>query len=137
MGLAERRRIAAIKQDAETAKATFVKETGLTQVGFDFDINTLSEDEKLLDGYDYYKDYLMPQVTRIFKSIASDDLGKEAVAEKIKSIKIVNSSKSELEPGKKALELKNGELLITYGVSYSSSDMWYEDDLKSKIENLL
>jgi hypothetical protein len=137
MGLAERRRISAIKETIPTFQQEFQSVTGL-QVPIDFDVTSIPEDSGVLDGYDYYKDSLFPLVTRVFQSIAGDDLGKEAVNEKIKSIKMVNVSTDGNTPGTKDLLLNSdGELLIKYGITYYSGDVWSEDTLKEKIENML
>ncbi|MCU0353982.1 MAG: hypothetical protein MUD08_09655 [Cytophagales bacterium] len=137
MGLAERRRIATIKETAAAAQAEFKGATGL-DIPIAFEVESLPEDSGILDGYDYYKDYLTPMVTRIFQDIARDDLGKEAVKEKIKSIKIVNTSKDAQNVGTKSMDLNgSGELLLQYGIAYYGADIWYEDDLKSKIEAML
>jgi hypothetical protein len=117
MGLAERRRIAEIKDQLPVMQEQLKGIVGY-ELPFTFDTTTFPEDAKVLDGYDYYKDYGMPMALRIFKDIAKDELGKSAVKEK-------------------TLSLENGLLLVKYGF-YSYSDMvWGEDELKLKIENLL
>jgi hypothetical protein len=136
MGLAERRRIAAIKDTVTAAQAEFKAATGL-EIPFDFDTTTLPEDEGVLNGYDYYKEYAMPMIIRIFKDLTRDAMGKEAVLEKIKSIKILNTSTNADNSGEKAIALSGGELQIKYGFNYYNGNSWTEDDMKTKIENML
>ena len=136
MGLTERRRIADIKDQTTPAQAEIKAITGY-DLSLNFDTTTFPEDSVVLDGYDYYKDYAVPMILRIFKDITKDALGKTAAQEKIKSIKIINTSKKGDDPGTKELSLTNGELLISYGFYQYSDNVWGEDELKSKIENLL
>ena len=134
MGLAERRRIAEIKTTTTAQTETAKSELGLP---IDFDTTTLIEEAGVLDGYDYYKTYCVPMVINVFKEIMSDDMGKSAVKEKIKAVKIINTSKSTTEGGAKGLELKEGELIIKMGFYQYSDILWDEADLKTKIENML
>lgn len=136
MGLAERRRIATIKEEADTAQKLF-SSTISTEIPLLFDTTTLPEDAGVLDSYDYYKDYVIPAIIRIFKDLTKDELGKEAVKSTIKSIKIVNTSKNVDDSGKKSVALTDGELLVTFGFYRFSDAVWDENELRGKIENML
>ncbi len=136
MGLAERRRIATIKEEADTAQKLF-SSTINTEIPLLFDTTTLPEDAGVLDSYDYYKDYVIPAIIRIFKDLTKDELGKEAVKSTIKSIKIVNTSKNVDDSGKKSVALTDGELLVTFGFYRFSDAVWDENELRGKIENML
>lgn len=136
MGLEQRRKIAEIKETV----SGYQKEAQAAvefDLPFELDTTTFPEDEGVLSGYDYYKDYGMPMVVNILKEINKDSIGKEAFKAKIKSVKLVNTSKKGDDPGQKEVLLNGGELLIKYGFYQYSDMVWGEDELKSKIENLL
>ncbi len=136
MGLNERRRIAAIQEEVAQAPAELSKIIGF-ELPISFDVNTLPEDEGVLNSYDSYKEYALPMVIKIFGRICIDDLGKNAVKEKITTIKLINTSKNVDDTGEKSLTLENGELLIKMGFYYYSDKLWAEEELEKAIENLL
>jgi hypothetical protein len=136
MGLAERRRIATIKEETTIAQTQFNSIINV-EIPLTFDTTTLPEDMGVLDNYDYYKDYVIPAIIRIFKDLTKDDLGKEAVKSTIKSVKIINTSKNVDDSGEKSIALHEGELLIKFGFYRYSDAIWDENELKAKIENLL
>lgn len=136
MGLAERRKIAEIKETVSEYQNE-AKSAVDFDLKFDFDTTTLPEDNVVLSGYDYYKGYCMPMVVNIIKDINKDSIGKDAFKAKIKSVKIINTSTKGDDPGQKEVILKDGELLIKYGFYNYSDKVWGEDELKTEIENML
>ncbi len=136
MGLNERRRIAAIQEEFAQAPAELSKITGF-ELPIGFDVSTFPEDEGVLNSYDGYKNYGLPMVIRVFGKICTDDLGKEAVKEKITGVKLINTSKNVDDAGEKSLTLDNGELLIKMSFYHYSDKLWGEEELKKAIENLL
>ncbi len=136
MGLAERRRIAAIKDKYSTATKQLQDAIGF-ELPLSFDADTLPEDVAVLDSFDYYESYAIPMVINIFKDICRDDLGVEAVKAHIQSIHLVNTSQHGEDPGEKSLSLQDGKLLIKYGFYQYSDSLWGEDLLKKEIEALL
>ncbi len=136
MGLAERRRIAAITQEADQAAQTFEKNIGLG-ITLQLDTTTFPEETGVLDSYDYYKEYGLPAITRIFEDLTKDKLGKEAVQAHIKTVKVINTSKNGADAGEKAVTLANGELLIKFGFYNYSDKVWDENNLRQEIENLI
>ncbi len=136
MGLDERRRIAAIQEETSQTSNELSKLIGF-ELPIGFDTTTLPEDEGVLNSYDSYKEYALPLVIKVFGKICVDDLGKNAVKEKINTIKLINTSKNVDDAGEKSLTLENGELLIKMSFYYYSDKLWGEEELKNAIENLL
>ena len=138
MGLAERRRIAAIKQ-----KAAAIQPQVNVALGFDLpitlDVGSFPEDKDILDFYEWNEsEYGLPMILRIVKDICKDDIGKEAFTEKVQSIEVVNSSKSNDRPGLRSVELlPDGKLVIKYGFDRTNSDIWSEEPLRTTLENML
>ncbi|MEM9980945.1 MAG: hypothetical protein AAF734_00520 [Bacteroidota bacterium] len=136
MGLAERRRIAEIKGENATYQSEFNDVTGM-DIPIEIDASTFPENKVVLDGYKSYKAYGVPMVINIFKDVCKDNLGKEAVKEKIKSVRVVNTSKNGEDSGEMEVVLNDGELLIKYGFYQYSDKLWGETELKEKIEEML
>ena len=136
MGLAERRKIAEIKETVSEFQQQAHAVVGF-ELPFEFDTTTFPEDEKVLAGYEYYKDYGMPMMVNILKEINKDNIGKEAFKAKIKSVKLINTSKNGDDPGQKEVSLNEGELLVKYGFYNYSDKVWGEEELRTKIENML
>ncbi len=136
MGLNERRRIAAIQEESSQATSELSKIIGF-DLPISFDASTLPENEGVLNSYDSYKEYGLPMVIKIFSQICIDDLGKNAVKEKIAAIKLINTSKNVDDAGEKSLTIENGELLIKMSFYYYSDKLWGEEELRKAIENLL
>lgn len=136
MGLAERRRIAAIAEDIKQGQAKLDEVVGY-QIPLQCDLSKFPEDPVVLSGYESYKDYVFPLIGRVFADLCKDDLGRQAVKEKIASISVVNTSTSGDEGGKKSVSLNGRELVIEYGFYNYSDKVWDESQLLSSIENLL
>lgn len=136
MGLAERRRIAEIKATLPEFQQKMDALAGYS-LPFSFDTETLPEDPDVLSSYDFYKDYVMPGLLRIFEDILKDDLGKEAVKKTIQAIRVSNTSTNGDDSGSKGLVLKDGELHVTFGFYRYSDQIWDEAALKAEIEKML
>ena len=85
MGLAERRRIAAIAKDVEEAQAQ-MREVAGYDLPLQLQLETFPEIPEILDGYDSYKGYCLPAIVNVFRSLLSDDLGRQAVKERISEL---------------------------------------------------
>jgi hypothetical protein len=116
MGLAERRRIAAIGEDVKQAQVQLNEVVGYP-LPLHCDLGCFPEVPAVLDCYDAYKDYCFPMIIRIFQDVCRDDLGRQAVKDKISSVVVSNTSTGAEDPGTMAV--------------------WGEDPLRKAIENLL
>ena len=136
MGLAERRRIAAIAKDIEEAQAQ-LREVAGYDLPLQLELSTFPEIPEILDGYDSYKVYCLPMVVNIFRSLLGDDLGRQAVSERISAIQVKNTSTSAQDGGEMKVFLDGKDLVIHYGFYGWSDKVWGEDALRQAIENLL
>lgn len=138
MGLAERRRVAEIK-DQHTPR--FQSELNAAigfSLPFEIDVTTFPENKTVLDCYDYYYQSLGPAlVVTVFKSLCSDQLGKDAVQAKIKKIVFQNTASSPEAPGEKSVQIEGDTLFVREGFYGYSDKLFGESDLKSALEAAL
>jgi hypothetical protein len=136
MGLAERRQIARVDDGLEEVVADLRQHLGAA-IEMEIDKTSFPENKAVLDGYGYYKDYGFPMLARVLKRIACDDLGREAVNDKIRKVRLVNTGVDESNGGEKSVTLNDGVLTVNQGW-YSYSDKLYgEDTLVQQIEAML
>lgn len=138
MGLAERRRIATIK---DVHGPRFQNELNAAlgfEVPFMLDASSFPENNTVLDCYDYYFESYGPGlVVGVMKKICSDDIGRQAVKERLEKIVFQNTAKSPDEKGHKEVAL-DGKTLFIRESFYGYSDILFgEDDLRKAIEALL
>ncbi|MCA9796807.1 MAG: hypothetical protein KC910_33585 [Candidatus Eremiobacteraeota bacterium] len=136
MGLAERRKIQSAAEGLSDAQAELDKELGF-QLPVELQTSSFPEDKDVLYGYDSYKDYGFPMVCRVLKKVGCDDLGKEALREKVTRVAIVNTATDSSNGGEKSVELADGLLTIKLGWYSYSDKLFGEDEMREKIEALL
>lgn len=137
MGLAERRQIAKVDEGLEEVRAGLRQHLG-SEIELEIDRSSFPENKAVLDGYDYYKDYGFPMLARVLTRIACDDMGREAVNDKIKKVVVFNTGVDEGNGGEKSLTLADGVLTVKQGWHYSYSDKLFDEDtLVQQIESLL
>ncbi|WP_342374826.1 hypothetical protein NVS55_26300 [Myxococcus stipitatus] len=138
MGLAERRRIATIK---DTHAPRFQAELNAAigfELPFEIDIASFPENTTILDCYDYYYESYGPGlVVTVMKEICKDDMGKEAVKAKFNKIVFQNVAKSADDAGDKSVEIKDKTLFVRESF-YGYSDKLYGDsELQGALEQML
>ncbi|NTX16449.1 hypothetical protein FJV41_23465 [Myxococcus llanfairpwllgwyngyllgogerychwyrndrobwllllantysiliogogogochensis] len=138
MGLAERRRIATIKESHTPRFQSELNSSIGFSMPFEIDIASFPEDKTILDCYDsYYESYGPGLVAQAMKSICSDDLGREAVKSKFNKIIFQNVATSPDNPGDKNVELKDNTLFVRESFYGYSDKLFGEDELRTIIESLL
>lgn len=138
MGLAERRRVAAIASELAPKYQQEFKEAVGFDLPFEVAIDSLPADKTVLDCWDYYHESYGPGlVVKVFKDLCKDDLGKEAVQEKIEKVVFRNAAKSAEDPGDKSLALEGKTLVITASFYGYSDKLYGESDLLSQLEAML
>lgn len=138
MGLAERRRIAEIKDKHLPRFQQALTEAVGSELPFEIDISSFPEDPKVLDCYDYYYESYGPgMVVNVMKEVCVDQMGKDAVRAAIKKIVFQNVAKSSEAPGEKELKLENGTLIIRESFYGYSDKLFDPSELKKAIENML
>ncbi|TDH18509.1 hypothetical protein EXU57_23210 [Segetibacter sp. 3557_3] len=140
MGLAERRRIATIKQNAEALQAQ-VKDALGFNLPITLDMSSIPENNDVLYFYESqanYDAFNLPMILRVVKEICKDDIGREAFKAKVQNIELINTSKSNDEIGTKSVELQpDGKLAIKSGYNQYDPQLWGEEDLRTEVENML
>lgn len=116
MGLAERRASKAFQDERYPAIKQEIDAAAHKNVLIEVDWDSLAV-EDYAHGYDEYfpKVYFLP-LTEAFKSIAFDDMGREALASGLKKVIIRNSGSSEAT-------FQDGVLTLDYS-SISNVDYW-------------
>jgi hypothetical protein len=133
MGLAERRLIAKVDEGLEEEQGKLRSHLG-TDIEVSIDKATFPENPAVLEGYSYYKDYGFPMVVRALLRVACDDMGREAVNDKIKKVLILNTGTDENNGGEKSITLEDGLLTVKMGFYSYSDKLWGEDEMVKDIE---
>jgi hypothetical protein len=138
MGLAERRRIATIKEAHNPRFQSALRAAIGFDLPFEIDITTFPENVTVLDCYDYYFESYGPGlVVTVLKEVCVDELGKQALKAKVDKVVFQNSAKSAEEKGEKSVKIENRTLVVRESF-YGYSDLLFGDaDLKSAIESML
>lgn len=138
MGLAERRRIATIKDVHGPRFQLELNKAAGFELPLEIDLSTFPENATVLDCYDYYYESYGPGLLpKVFEQLCVDDLGKAAVQEKIKKVVFQNTAKSPEDPGDKSLELKDGTLYVRESFYGYSDKLFGDTDLRTALENML
>lgn len=138
MGLAERRRLAAIK---DTLAPRFQKEldeaVGYT-IPFELDISSFPDDAKVLDCWDwYFESYGPPLVINVLKGVCADALGRDAVKAKFDKVVFRNAARSGDDPGDKSIAIENRTLIVVESFYGYSDKLFGASDLQKAIEDML
>ena len=138
MGLAERRRIATIKDSHGPRFQSELNNAAGFELPFEIDVASFPENPTVLDCYDYYFESYGPGlVVSVFKDLCKDGLGKQAVQEKIKKVVFQNVAKSADEPSDKSVALEGTTLFVRESFYGYSDKLYGEDDLRKLLEGML
>ncbi len=138
MGLAERRRIATIKEQHAPRFQKEMKDAVGFDLPFEIDMASFPENDKVLDCYDYYYESYGPGlVVKVMKSVCADNLGRDAVKEKFDKVIFRNAAKSPDDAGDKGIGIDNRALIVTESFYGYSDKLFGEADLKKAIEDML
>jgi len=138
MGLAERRRIATIKDQHAPRFQKEMKDAVGFELPFEIDIASFPENDKVLDCYDYYYESYGPGlVVKVMQGVCADDLGRGAVKEKFDKVIFKNTAKSPEDAGDKGVGIENRALVVKESFYGYSDKLFGESDLKKAIEDML
>lgn len=138
MGLAERRRIAVIKDSHGPRFQAELNAAIGFELPFEIDVASFPENTTVLDCYDYYYESYGPGlVVAVFKDLCKDSMGKDAVNAKIKKIVFQNVAKSGDDASDKSVELQGTTLFVRESFYGYSDKLFGEADLRTLIENML
>lgn len=136
MGLAERRMIAKVDEGLEGVVSGLRSYLGY-DIELEIDKASFPENKAVMDGYEYYKEYGFPMMGRILTRIGVDDMGKEALKDRIRKVLVLNTGVDENDGGEKSLSLADGVLTVKQGWYGYSDKLFDEDALLQQIESLL
>jgi hypothetical protein len=138
MGLAERRRIAKIKDEHAPRFQRELNEAVSFELPFELDLASFPENTTILDCYDYYFESYGPGlVVKVMAGVCVDQLGRDAVKAKFDKIVFQNTAKSPEEKGELSVTIENRTLFVRESF-YGYSDLLFgEDTLKQKLESML
>jgi hypothetical protein len=130
MGLAEKRLAESIKVEKLPAFEAKLKDRAGYDIKVDIDWNTFT-------AYDEYPlsrlDIVFDDVESFVKKICSDDMGKEALKEKLNTIHFTNSENND----DVKLELKDNTLFLTVQLVQSSFNSQTDSQILNYVEPLL
>lgn len=130
MGLAEKRLAESIKTEKLPAFEAKLKERAGYDIKVDIDWNTFT-------AYDEYPlsrlDIVFDDVESFVKKICTDDMGKEALKDKMATIHLTNSENND----DVKMELKDDTLFLTVQLVQSSFNSQTDSQLANYVEALL
>ncbi len=130
MGLAEKRLAESIKVEKLPAFEAKLKERAGYDIKVDIDWNTFT-------AYDEYPlsrlEYVFDDVESFVKKICIDDMGKEALQDKMSTIHLTNSENND----DVKVELKEDTLFLTVQLAQSSFSYQTDSQIASYVESLL
>ncbi|KRB55644.1 hypothetical protein [Flavobacterium sp. Root186] len=130
MGLAEKRLAESIKVEKLPAFEAKLKERAGYDIKVDIDWNTFT-------AYDEYPlsrlDIVFDDVESFVKKICSDDMGKEALKDKLSTIRLTNSENND----DVKMELKDDTLFLTVQLVQSSFNSQTDSQIANYVETLL
>jgi hypothetical protein len=91
MGLAERRRLKQLREEIQPKRQQELQAATGSAVTLEVDWDSVGEETNALTRID---EYGFMRLIDAFKLICRDGLGREAVAEKIKAVRLINSTNS-------------------------------------------
>lgn len=130
MGLQEKRLAKEIQTEKLPAFETKIKEIAGYEINVDIDWDTFT-------AYDSYPlsrlDIVFDDIAGFLKKICADDMGKEALSESMKTIKLVNTDKSD----ELKMELADKVLLLKLQLAGSSFGAYTDSQMASYVEGQL
>lgn len=130
MGLAEKRLAEAIKTDSLPAFEKKLRDLSQYEIKVEVDWNSFtSYDTRPLSRLDVMFD----NVEYVVKKICSDDIGKEALKEKMTTVHLINTDDFD----KLKMELKDKTFFLTFQLAGESYGSLTNDQILTYLENLL
>jgi hypothetical protein len=140
MGLREKRALNTLKTEIVPKYQVLLDNAVGFHIELGIDWDSLPEREEPLDGLlrdDCASSFAL--VVEVMKAITIDDIGKNALHEKINSIVLINYNISGSDTGKRRVIIQDGRLEIHCGWGSYTSEIYdnYNNEFQHLIENLL
>ena len=129
MGLAEKRMLAQVRDDVAPKYQSELKDAAGTKITYDIDWDSFADNLTALENLE---DGCFKPMNEIFRKITSDQIGKDAVKDGIKTIRLTQ----ETDVNVARFSLLNGVLSMPWDwQGYAGS--FFPDSVREKIESLL
>ncbi len=137
MGLQERRVLQQIKEETERSEKELQSKVGINLSLTVDEASFPSDDIKVLNDFFIHKIYGLTSIIDAFGAICKDDIGKEAVADTIKHVQLINTAQRYEDLGTKKVEMEDGTLKIYVAFSGNTDSLYKPEPLAKEIESLL
>ncbi|MBH9579243.1 hypothetical protein [Inhella proteolytica] len=127
MGLQERRMIQTLQQETLPARSAEIAEICGQAVPYEVDWDSLGQDGQALNFVDNTACHRLNMALRV---ICLDEMGKQAVREGLKQVKLVNVATPEL----KQLRFANGVLEIHNAFAHGAQGMHSDGEIRAVLE---
>lgn len=123
MGLNERRKIKELQDTTIPERTAELKEISGGDIGYDIDWDSFSDD---LEGLNFLDNLSCHRTNMALRVICSDDMGKEAVQEGLKTIKLKNVAC----PADMAISFGNGVLEMHCAYAQKTDGMYSDNQIR-------
>ncbi|MEP7364862.1 MAG: hypothetical protein ABI972_16535 [Acidobacteriota bacterium] len=130
MGLNERRMIKELQDKTFPERVKEIEEICGKAIPYDVDWDSMADDAEALRFIDNISCHRLNMALRV---ICSDDMGKEAVRETLKTIKLKNVK----ETGDMKMEFSGGVLEMHCAYALGTTGMFRDDDIRKLLEKNL
>jgi hypothetical protein len=130
MGLNERRKIKELQDTVIPGRVKEIEEICGKAIAYDIDWNSLAEDA---GGLNFMDNVSCHRLNMALRMICIDDLGKEAVREGLKSIKLVNIP----DKAKKSLASDGGVLTMTCAYAQGLNGAFSDGEIRELLTKKL
>lgn len=123
MGLEERRKIKELQDITLPERTQELTEITGGAIAYDVDWESFADD---LEGLNFLDNLACHRINMALRVICSDDLGKEAVCESIKAIRLTNST----EMGDRSISLGEGVLELKYPFAMRTEAYYSDNEIR-------
>lgn len=123
MGLEERRKIKEIQDTVLPERTAELKEITGADIAYDIDWDSFANDK---EGLNFLDNLSCHRINMALRTICIDDLGKEAVRDTLKTIKLHNVH------SKEAMAIQFGEGVLEMSLNYAQGTNGYYSDIEIK-----
>jgi hypothetical protein len=126
MGLTERRKIKELQDTALPGRVAELKEITGGDIAYDIDWESFNDDAA---GLNFLDNLSCHRVNMALRVICSDELGKEAVQESLKSIKLVNVK----TPAEMSMTFGGGVLEMHLAYALGTNGYYSDNDIRATL----
>ena len=125
MGLAEKRKIKELQDTVLPEREAEIVEICGAAIPYEVDWDSFADD---LEGLNFMDNLSCHRLNMALRVICMDDMGKEAVAESVKVIRLKNVAKDEMR-----LALVDGALEMHCAYALRTDGMWGDDEIRTEL----